>query len=412
MTQLVGRILRQPYAQKSKVEALDQCYVFCHHATTKEVVEGIKECLEKDGMADLVQEIHESDDTGSGKTTTRKIQRRKGFENLQIFLPVVNYVANGTVRPLDYENDVLMNIEWGKIDIQKLADFIPKDVSSVKSQMTQINVSDGSDGEFFPTSPSKILEEDSPFDPVYATRIISDIIPNPWVARAVVARFVNALSDRGFKKNKIGQLSNFILEELRKYLTAERDKMAEARFMADVANQSIQFRLRTDTHNWKMPDYMWTELPANSPKLTRDSGDIVEKSLFAPAYELDFNGDEQGFACYLDEHKALVWWHRNVAKAGQYFLQGWRKHRVYPDFIFAKSNNHIVVIETKGDQLEGNLDTTYKQKLLNIASNNFAIEQVTKAGKLELVVDDKTTVVCDLWLMSQWKVKVSSYLNN
>lgn len=412
MTQLVGRILRQPYAQKSKVKLLDQCYVFCHHATTKEVVEGIKKSLERDGMADLVQEIHESDDTGSGKTTTRKIQRRKGFENLQIFLPEVNYVAHGTVRPLDYENDVLMNIEWGKIDIQKLAESIPKNVNSVKSQMTQITVSDGSGGEFFPTSHSKTLEEDSPFDPVYATRIISDIIPNPWVARAVVAKLVTALSDRGFKKNKIGQLSNFILEELRKYLATERDKMAEARFIADVANQTIQFRLRTDIHNWEMPDCMWTELPTNSPKLTRDSGDVVEKSLFAPAYEKDFNGDERGFACYLDEDQALVWWHRNVAKAGQYYLQGWRKHRVYPDFIFAKSNNQIVVIETKGDQLEGNLDTTYKRKLLKIMSDHFATEEVTKAGKLELVVDDKTTVVCDLLLMSEWKAQVSKYLSN
>lgn len=52
MTQLVGRILRQPYAVKTNAEALDQCYVFCHHASTKEVVAGIKDSLEKDGMAD------------------------------------------------------------------------------------------------------------------------------------------------------------------------------------------------------------------------------------------------------------------------------------------------------------------------------------------------------------------------
>lgn len=412
MTQLVGRILRQPYAQKSKVEALDQCYVFCHHATTKEVVDGIKESLEKDGMADLVQEIRESDGAGSDKTIKRKINRRRGFENLQIFLPVVNYVANGRVRPLDYENDVLMNIDWEKIDIQKLADSIPKNVNLVMTQMTKITVSDGSEGDFFPTAPSKTLEEDSPFDPVYATRIVSDIIPNPWVARAVVGQLVSVLSKRGFSRNKIGQLSSFILEELRKYLTSERDRMAETRFIADVAKRTIQFRLRTDTHNWKMPDHLWTELPKNSPKLTRNSGDVVEISLFAPAYSLDFNGDEQDFACYLDEHKALVWWHRNVAKAGQYFVQGWRKHRVYPDFLFALKKNKVVVIETKGDQLEGNLDTTYKRKLLKIMSDHFGIEQVTKAGKLELVVDDKTTVVCDLLLMSEWKAKVSSYLNN
>ena len=56
------------------------------------------------------------------------------------------------------------------------------------------------------------------------------------------------------------------------------------------------------------------------------------------------------------------WWHRNVAKAGNYFLQGWRKNRVYPDFAFAlqksKKTSRLVVWEMKGDQLDGNLDTT------------------------------------------------------
>jgi hypothetical protein len=27
--------------------------------------------------------------------------------------------------------------------------------------------------------------------------------------------------------------------------------------------------------------------------------------------------------------------HRNVAKAGQYSVQEWRKNKVYPDFLFA-----------------------------------------------------------------------------
>jgi type III restriction enzyme len=410
MTQLVGRILRQPYALKTKVEALDECYVFCHHATTREVVDGIKESLEKDGMADLAMEIRESE-SGSGNTDKkRKIARRKGFEDLRIFLPVVNYVTRETVRPLDYERDVLMHIEWENIDITKLANSIPENVSLVKSQMTKVTVSDGATGEFFPSAPAEVLDEINLFDPVYATRIISDIVPNPWVARKLVGALITALERRGFDSNKIGQLSSFILEELRKYLVAERDTIAEARFIDEVTNQRIQFKLRTDTHNWEMPDHMLTDLLENTPKLLRTSGDIVEKNLFAPVYRPDFNNDEEDFACYLDEHKALVWWHRNVAKSGQYFVQGWRKSKVYPDFIFAVSKERIVVIETKGDQLEGNLDTEYKRKLLATVSNHFAFDKITKAGELELILNNKTTVSCDLLLMSEWKTKIHNYL--
>jgi hypothetical protein len=48
---------------------------------------------------------------------------------------------------------------------------------------------------------------------------------------------------------------------------------------------------------------------------------------------------EGEFACYLDEQKALQWWHRNAAMASNYFVQGWLKNKVYPDFVFALSHH-------------------------------------------------------------------------
>lgn len=410
MTQLVGRILRQPYATKSQIDALDQCYVFCHHANTKEVVAGIKDGLEKDGMADLVQEIRDSDGDRKKTNTVRTVARRKGFEKTKIFMPVVNFVGGGTVRRLDYEQDILMDVEWTKIDITPLVNLIPENITLIKSQMTQITLSDGTDGDFLKTAKAKAIDEISLFDSVYATRIIADIVPNPWVAHRLIGQIITGLKARGFDENKIGVLSSFILEEMRKYLISKRDDIAEEIFINKVADESIQFRLRTDAHNWTMPEHMWTDLADNAEKLTRNNGDIAEKSLFAPAYRLEFNNDEQEFACYLDEHKALEWWHRNVAKSGQYYVQGWRKNKVYPDFIFAVNDKRIVIIETKGDQLDGNLDTIYKKKLLQTVNDNFKVEQVKKAGELELVFDNSTTVSCDLLLMSEWKTKIHDYL--
>ena len=413
MTQLVGRILRQPYATKTGVEPLDQCYVFCHHATTQDVIAKIKEGLEQDGMADLVEEIrNNSDDNGVGDKV-RLTPRRKGFEDLEIFMPVVNWVDGATVRPLDYEQDVLLAVEWNEIDLAPLAKLIPKNVQQGASQMTQITVSDGGGGEFFPSKQAQSINEFSQFDPVYATRIISDIVPNPWIARELVQTLLDLLLANGFDDKKLGELSSLILQELRKYLIAERDILAELHFLKEVAASRVQFRLRTDRHNWHMPLNMETTRPENGAKLLRKSGDPVGKTLFAPAYQADFNNEEADFASYLDEEKALLWWHRNVAKSGHYFVQGWRKNKVYPDFIFAVASNSdnqkLVVIETKGDQLEGNLDTSYKRKLLNLINKEYAFEQVKKTGELELVLDDKTIVSCDLILMSDWPTKLPSH---
>jgi len=182
-----------------------------------------------------------------------------------------------------------------------------------------------------------------------------------------------------------------------------------------MADEHIQFRLRTDRHNWRMPTEMETDKPATAAPLVRPTdGLLTEKSVFAPVYRDDFNNDEAEFACYLDEQKALKWWHRNVAKTGDYFLQGWRKYRVYPDFLFAlqqsKGVSRIFVWEMKGDQLDGNLDTAYKRKLIQTMSANYRFENVTVAGKLELVLDDKTMIACDLVLMSEWKAKVPTVI--
>ena len=111
---------------------------------------------------------------------------------------------------------------------------------------------------------------------------------------------------------------------------------------------------------------------------------------------------------------ALRWWHRNVAKGANYSIQGWKKGKVYPDFIFAHERtakaDRILVWEMKGDQLEGNLDTEYKRKLLAAVSAHFKAEDGVKAGTLELVGQGGESVLCELVLMSGWRTELSTRL--
>lgn len=96
LTQLIGRILRQPHARKTGITALDECYVVTHHADTARVVDAIKRGLEEDGLSDLVQEIRIPDPTGDGRGP-RKVKRRKAFAKTEIYLPRVLRVEGGEV---------------------------------------------------------------------------------------------------------------------------------------------------------------------------------------------------------------------------------------------------------------------------------------------------------------------------
>ena len=91
MTQLVGRILRQPGAIKTEVSALDECHVITHRTDTAKVVKAIKDGLEKDGLGDLVLQVSQ-DDTSSNGAMARKIDRRPAFASTEIYLPKVMIV--------------------------------------------------------------------------------------------------------------------------------------------------------------------------------------------------------------------------------------------------------------------------------------------------------------------------------
>lgn len=401
MTQLIGRILRQPQAEKTGVAALDECYVITHHANTSEVVSAIKKGLEEDGMGDLVKEIRTSD--SSNTSGPRIVQRRDKFAKTEIYLPLVLRVEEGSIRPLNYEEDILYGLEWQGLDVSAFVAKIPATTSSAERQMRRIRLADSGEERII-DEVAGASSETLVFDPSYAARMISDIVPNAWWARGIVGDVLTRLRAAGFDDKKLGELSGLIVEELRKWLEGIRDKKAETLFRSEVAAGRIQFRLRTDTHNWRMPFHAETYEPATAEKLA------VEKSLFHPIYRGDFSSqDEREIAVYLDGDGALKWWHRNVARS-HYSVQGWRRERVFPDFIFAVQHGEgidkMMVLEMKGKHLAGNDDTTYKQAVLNLMTEAFAVETTAKVGELELVIQEGTTVECDLVLMPEWKTKL------
>ena len=330
LTQLVGRILRQPGAAKTKVPTLDECHVVTHHTDTANAVAAIKDGFERDGLGDLVLQI--SHDTMSENSILlRKIGRRAAFASTEIYLPKVIVVDGGEARELDYETDVLSSIDWRNFDPKDISERIPANAQAAEHQLQRIKLADKGDELFVGETISK-NSESFVFNPAFAVRMISDIVPNPFVGREIVGKLLAALGKRGFDNAKLGNLGNLIVEELRKGLDSERTVRAEVLFKTKVIAGHIQFRLRLDSKNWRMPFSMETREAENGRQLLSRTGGPLEKSLFTPVYENDLNKNEREVAVYLDGEEALSWWHRNVART-QYGIQGWKRSKIYPDFI-------------------------------------------------------------------------------
>jgi type III restriction enzyme len=216
--------------------------------------------------------------------------------------------------------------------------------------------------------------------------MITDIVPNPFVARELVETVLTGLVARGLDNVTIGGMSAFIIDELRKVLSRYRDEQAAVLFSAALDSGQIEFRVRGDAGDWIAPDHIWTSAVENATKLQTNTGGPLERSLFLPVYAQDLNSEEQSVAVYLDAESVIRWWHRNGTDRQSYAVRGWRRGNVYPDFVFAalrdEDRTRIVAVETKGEQLSGNLDTVYKTMLLDRLSAAYETQGQANGGDL------------------------------
>ena len=120
--------------------------------------------------------------------------------------------------------------------------------------------------------------------------------------------------------------------------------------------------------------------------MAKQSNAPLERSLFDPVPN-DLNEMEQRVAWYLDDQDKLLFWYRNVPKQ-DYAVQGWRRGKVYADFIFTDIDetgngfNRVFVMETKGVHLEGSEDTEYKRALFDTC-NELAKETTSERTRPE-----------------------------
>jgi type III restriction enzyme len=404
LTQLVGRILRQPHAAKTGVAALDECWVFCNDAETGTVVRSIKDSLEAEGMGDLASAFRiEGGSTEAAEV--RRIERRPSFERARIFLPQVTWIDGEDRRALDYDSDILAAIDFEALDFDRVArGWTPPGESSLERRF-RLDL--------------RVLDEDgipratdarsgrTHVDRVHLARAIADLVPNAWIAWRGLDRVLSRLRADGIDEYRIAGATDALVEQIRTDLDAQREALAEGVFRDRLAEGRIEFRLRADRTDYELPSHLDTVMPAKPRRLRREEDDgEVERSLFEPFYEHLLDNDfERDFACYLDSRAALRWWHRNVARAG-YGLQGWRRNRVYPDFVFMKTeqdgSDTLVVMETKGAHL-GNEDTDYKRAFLAELETAWRDDRLQQAGELELVSGSGDRLLCRLVFDQNWR---------
>ncbi|MEW5927996.1 MAG: DEAD/DEAH box helicase family protein [Gemmatimonadota bacterium] len=112
------------------------------------------------------------------------------------------------------------------------------------------------------------------------------------------------------------------------------------------------------------PSVCFTYEPGEYPYRTIYRGPRKwKKHLYPQVGDLDAQGEEFDFACFLDSELPQVErWVRNVARPPSFWLQT-STDRFYPDFVCRLSDGRILVVESKGEHLWSNDDSREKRAL-------------------------------------------------
>lgn len=151
--------------------------------------------------------------------------------------------------------------------------------------------------------------------------------------------------------------------------------LARQVFLDMLRSGEMRFLVVTEAlHPFRPPKEI--QAPAGK-QANREDGSPYVRNLFEKTMESDLNGLENRVASWIDGQERLFFWYRNRARK-DYFVPGWRRGRIFPDFIFTlrpaggderMDFDEVFVVETKGLHLSDREDDTgYQRSVFELCS--------------------------------------------
>lgn len=360
LTQLVGRILRQPYASKTGNTKLDESYVYYTQGETQRVLSQIKSGFEEEGLGDLITGIIQSGSNGESSIPPRRVAIKKEIiKDFSESLYLPQWIIKKENRKLHYEIDIRPKIEWENFDINNWvkSNLIPSlgAISSIKEIIVNIE-GNSLQGE-------EVINHTEKFDTLFITRRVSDVIINPFYAYSITEK-LSKIFIKLESKEKLDEYNGYIASEFVKSLKEFKKKEEERIFNQLILDKKLVLSVSSD-------DGIVYTLPRYDYIVNTGFQINYEKSLYENIDSASMNPLEKKVASMLDANPNVLWWARNRARTKDnswYSIQGWQKDKVRPDFVVARKNINgeleiVYIMETKGEHLIANSDSEYKSNL-------------------------------------------------
>ncbi len=261
MTQMIGRVLRQPHAQLTHKQALDECYVFTFDLDVNEAVNGVRKGLQDEGMGDLAASVKVVGGGGTQRVTKKTIlNRREAFAKLPtIFLPKVlardENAAKG-YRLLDYDRDILGELDWEAFRYLQADSVMVEEQEKLKRTIARVDLDQKKEDEAKLFTHEMVdTMPDEGLDIAFLVRQLLDVVPNPWQGMRILDDTLTVLRERGVSEKRLYVNRLDLLKAMKLDLRKQVDTAAEALFREKLESGDITLRLVSSGDaklNWEL----------------------------------------------------------------------------------------------------------------------------------------------------------------
>lgn len=373
MTQLVGRVLRLPYQQRTPQRELNESFVFCLHQTAGEIASQVKSVLEKEGYEGDIEGVAVDGSRGQPQRTERVVRIRREFSDLygqpfkgEIYLPRFCVKHGREYRPLDYFEHLISQVNVDAFPYDRIEWDLAETLREARNRYYSISL-----GTPLRREHETDIDFWEPDERVCAWMVAS--LRFEFLSFKQLHRMVERVYDRlvschlsGMVKDRLALVKTEVRNRIEEFARAAIDHQTEAAFGTLFDANRVRFYLEHRECAFRIPSSITLQSLGPLTPLTHDDGSPMVKSLFDFAERESQNEYERKVALCLDKHADVLWWFRNRVGRDHFAVQGYKRDKLFPDFV-AQQNangrryNQVFVIESKGAHLEGNPDTAYKR---------------------------------------------------
>ena len=374
MTQLIGRVLRQPHVEKAPIpeySALNESYVYCLREKADTIARDVKAALEKEGYENSESAVA---DLSGAKRSEPKQQSffRASIQPIykefagKVYLPrFCVREKDGSFERLDYFGHLIREVRVSEFNYKgEIKWQLSEEMEKAKDFLYRATLGAG--------GLKKVGEKEAEHwesDERVAAWLVANLPYDHFSfkeLRVIVEQAVERiLASNPTLKDQLGLVRFTIRNKLREFIETETDRLAERAFDTLHASGRLCFYLECVDCRFEIPSSI--DVRRTKPLMHEDYSQVT-RSLFDYVADADFNIYEKKVALVIDHHPEVLWWYRNKVGPENFSVQGFRKNRIFPDFVVQNAKDEkpiarVVVVESKGHHLEGNADTTYKRKI-------------------------------------------------